>query len=623
MTAYQHGTGTGNANSHVYRDTTDGILGDGCLRIDVNPGVGTSQYLAWRFPLDTTWTSVSQGIGTNDCYIQFRLKVNQAWLDASIGGGGCKFVNIAGFDPAAPNSSASFTDHEIVMNNEGWGGYPRAYTRDIGGNVEHLYEDAGGGDFRMQSALAACLFSNTAGCWFFPVDEWFTVLIHVKIGTYGGTGGNLFEMWAAKATESSYTKLFETENFEIDSDAVYVGGPNGIWFLPYDTGRTGHATTVTAKYDQFVCSPNAIPVPLALTDTGPAYFTSQAAKSWANPLSGNTTMVAVKPSPDRGGSNFPKPAKILPWGGGTVAGKKSRVWGGGHGDDDGNEVYEVDWSVVAPQWARVFGPTTSTQNSDVYADGNPSSVHSAGNMASVGDESFMTGMRGYWQDGNTNGKVWKFASNAWSHIGTISGINISDALNGAAAYHSGTGLIYVVNQAGQTASINPTTGAVVAISTSELSGLTYEFHVAIWPSINALIAYRSGTNVLGVLNLAVGSPTWQACTTTSAPTFEEGAGLIWHEGSKGLLVWGHSANRQRIYKLAPPVTRPSSFADIVGQWRWSTHTLTGVTPTTADTHGTWGRFGLVPGLSALHDGISLVNAVDSAASLAKIPKGGI
>lgn len=635
VTAYQHGTGTGNANSHVYRDTTDGILGDGCLRIDVSPGVGTSQYLSWRFPLDTTWTSVSQGIGSDHCYIQFRLKVNQGWLTASTGGGGAKVCNVAGFDPAAPNSSASFTEHEIVMNNESWGGYPRCYTRDTGGNVNHMYIPFGGADFRMQSALdngagvtpdsaRYCLFSDSAGCFFFTADEWLTLLLHIKIGTYGGTVGNEFDVWAARPTATSYTKLFENRNFEINSDATYSGGLNGIWFLPFDTGRTGHATTVTAKYDQLISSINMIAIPLALEDTsGPAYFLSQASKSWANPLSGSTTMVAVKPSPDRAGNNFPKPAKILPWGGGTVAGKKSRYWGGGHGDDDGNEVYEIDWDVAAPQYARVFGPTTTTQNSDVYADGNPSSVHSAGNMASVGDDSFMTGMRGYWQDGNTNGKVWKFSGNAWTHIGTISGITISDALNGAAAYHSGTGLIYVVNQAGQTASINPSTGAVVAISTSELSGLTYEFHVAIWPSISALIAYRSGSNVLGVLDLSVGSPTWQACTTTSAPTFEEGAGLIWHEGSKGLLVWGHSANRQRIYKLAPPVTRPSSFVDIVGQWRWSTHTLTGTTPTTADTRGTWGRFGLVPGLSAIHDGIALVNAVDSATSLAKIPKGGI
>lgn len=639
VTDYRHGAGTENANAHVYRDTTDGILGDGCLRIDVNPSVGTSQFLAWRFPLDSTWSSVTQGIGSDHCYIQFRCKVNQAWLTASTGGGGCKLVNIAGYNPASPNSSASFTNHEIVINNEGWGGYPRCYTRANDGSVNHLYIPFGGSDFRMQSALdngsgvtpdAAryCLFSDSQGCFFFTADEWLTILMHIRIGTYGGTSGNEFDLWAARAGDTAYTKLFENRDFEIDSDPTYTGGLNGIWFLPFDTGRTAHSTTVSVKYDQLISSSEMIPVPLALEDSaGPAYFLSQTAKTWSNPLSGNTTITSVKPSPDIDGGTFPKPATINPWSGGTVAGKKLRNWGGGHGDYAGNEVYQVDFEVSAPQWARVFGPTPAAQilSADVYADGNPSSVHSAGNMVSVGNDSYMTGMRGYWQLGNSNGKIWKFAgaTNTWSHIGTISGINISDALNGAAAYHSGNGLIYVTNQAGQVASINPSSGAVAVVTNNEFSGLSFEHHVAIWPSINALIVYRSASNLLGVLNLGVASPTWQACTTTTQPTLAAGAGIIWHEGSNGLLVWGHTSNTQRIYKLSPPVTRPASISDIVGQWRWSTHLLGGVTPTSAEPRGTWGRFGLIPALSARHDGIALVNAVDSATSMAKIPRGGI
>jgi hypothetical protein len=57
--------------------------------------------------------------------------------------------------------------------------------------------------------------------------------------------------------------------------------------------------------------------------------------------------------------------------------------GGGHSDYAGNEIYALGLEADAPAWQRVWGPTPNsqiTENSLVYADGNPAAIHTYGRL---------------------------------------------------------------------------------------------------------------------------------------------------------------------------------------------------------------------------------------------------
>lgn len=618
VTDYRHGAGTANSNNAVYRNPIGGILGDGCLRIDIAPGVGTSQYLAWRHTLNDLFTSVSEGFGTNDFYIQFRAKVNQAWLTASVGGGGTKLLNISGYDPQAPNSSASFTGHEIVIGNEGWGGFPRAYTRNNLGDVEHLYEDAGGGDFRMQSALATCLFSqtsvgNTTGCWNYPVDEWFTILIHVKVGTFGGTTGNLFEMWAAANDQSSYTKLFETENFEIDTDATYTGGHNGMWPSAFDTGRTSHTETVTVEYDQFIVSTATIPCPVPGTTAPleiPSWATTPFEGFWDT--IGNNVPDDVDPDPTGAAAyagttgfasitdNWNGAAFIVGYGvSGTLA-----IWGGGHNNYYGNEIPAIDLSTQ--DWALLTQPYPSTSfpisggwwpAHTGHPDGSPSVAHTYGFMHPYPPtNSFICLVR---QAVNTGASlsapaIFDFDTLKWRKGATYAGTGDPTEDDGGAAYDSIRKIVWT--RGGQTgaafASFDPlvdngdgTWGEWTQYADQGSESGTMLCHD---PNLDILIMIR-GVDSQSLYGINCSTPNTARTTLTQSnrPTLATRVGVVYSRKRKAFIVWDSGEN---IWELKKGVGSWSA-----ATWTWTNivHASNTVSPT-ANINGTYTKMQIAP-----------------------------
>ena len=65
------------------------------------------------------------------------------------------------------------------------------------------------------------------------------------------------------------------------------------------------------------------------------------------------------PSPVPWGDAGPS-SIMLAWSGGTLDTKRNRllVWGGGHGDYAGNELYAFDLNNL--QWSRIWGPTPNS-----------------------------------------------------------------------------------------------------------------------------------------------------------------------------------------------------------------------------------------------------------------------
>jgi Kelch motif len=86
----------------------------------------------------------------------------------------------------------------------------------------------------------------------------------------------------------------------------------------------------------------------------------------------NSRLIDVAPSHSPGGSS----AKVVAWSGAALDTKRSRllVWGGGHSDYAGNEVYAFDLTTLA--WQRLTDPSVADRaRTPLYPDGQPRARH--------------------------------------------------------------------------------------------------------------------------------------------------------------------------------------------------------------------------------------------------------
>lgn len=116
---------------------------------------------------------------------------------------------------------------------------------------------------------------------------------------------------------------------------------------------------------------------------------------------------------------------ISAWGGGVIDTGRGRLmlWGGGHGDYWGNEVYAFDLQSLA--WSRVWGPSDDAQipsggTHEVYDDGSPGSRHTYSGLSYVPapvDAMFAMG-GSLWQSGSFSSATWRYdiGSSSWTRM---------------------------------------------------------------------------------------------------------------------------------------------------------------------------------------------------------------
>lgn len=111
------------------------------------------------------------------------------------------------------------------------------------------------------------------------------------------------------------------------------------------------------------------------------------------------------------------------WSGAALDGSRGRllVWGGGHADYKGNEVYAFDLGTLA--WSRLWGPTPHAQipaggTHEQYDDGSPGSRHTYSGLAYVPapTDALLSFGGSLWQSGNYGQGVWSFgfAAGKWT-----------------------------------------------------------------------------------------------------------------------------------------------------------------------------------------------------------------
>lgn len=179
-----------------------------------------------------------------------------------------------------------------------------------------------------------------------------------------------------------------------------------------------------------------------VTDTGPTMIscfllsllwvlTPGAATGQSHPLDSlqagqwyevpNSKLSSVYPNPIPPGN----PVDImLAWNGGAFDTKRNNliIWGGGHGNYGGNEIYTFNINTLT--WSRAWGPSSTIPDpvpsacNEVYGDGNPASRHTYSSIEYIPsiDRLFNQGGSLWCQNGSPSGATWlfNFSTGAWT-----------------------------------------------------------------------------------------------------------------------------------------------------------------------------------------------------------------
>jgi hypothetical protein len=282
-------------------------------------------------------------------------------------------------------------------------------------------------------------------------------------------------------------------------------------------------------------------------------------------------------------------AVINSWCGGAFDTKRDRlyVWGGGHGNYAGNEVYGFDMNEL--RWYRLTDPSPVPSSGVLNADGTPMTRHTYDYLAYLPSEDVMvvSGGAAFWQLRNYGApssevnRVWFFhpSSNTWTYSGTTeaSGVYTSTAVdaNGklwsiqgssssghlwsyAPASGSWTKHSYVQVYDDVNAEIDPVEGVLVFVGNGKARRFWLDERSALDPDDpwkeKAESFSLSGAGPVG---------------SVKAP------GLAYHPGSGRLVAWGGG---RTVYSLDTDT------------WQWAAHQSAGSDPGSPTPTGTYARW---------------------------------
>lgn len=648
VTSYTH---SGASSVNVVHDPADGVIGDGCLRINV-PSTAGADSGAWRAPLNAAWTADGQGFGASEFYIQYRVKFGANRLTPSSGGGGFKVMNLAEYKFSSPNSSQSHTGNEIVMNNGYWYGVPLMYREHpstgptdlnfVDGNGIHLQTAVDNGAGVSDPYARYCLYqsgSASAGCYPWYVNEWLTIYLRLKIVSYGGSGaGNELDMYIARDGETNYTQLQNFRDFVIGSDSAVPNGVNGIWFLPYDTNRTSASYDTYHKYDQLIVStqPIACPQARALGDA-PSWFTSLAEKTWATPVSNWIGASGVKdPLADSTNAGTSGHHSVYDAYNGLVTDQAIKTIGamanGGHNDYYGNEVYALDFRQSSPAWVRLRDASTHTGSGSLtkFADGRPCSLHTGTSLAGYNGVWCITGMTATNYLGYSPAQQWwKFdavGTKDWIDMGTGYSSASSGAMGRTGLYdpvtdefvsiHGGNFTPSIQYVSRLTGTINASNNNALDIGNNMIAAIDYTHRI--------LIAYdgSGGGNRYFWRKLSDRTGAWNGPIAATNNIIPYAQTFVWHAASNGFLSYDRSSGA--ITKLTPTYNGSGDLTALA----WTSHAKAGGTnppaPFTSNGSSLYSRCGIIDDMG---NGQSMFFAVPAYQSpdvwVMKLPVGGV
>jgi len=279
---------------------------------------------------------------------------------------------------------------------------------------------------------------------------------------------------------------------------------------------------------------------------------------------------------------------IDPWCSGAFDTKRNNliVWGGGHSDYSGNEIYVFNLDSL--KWTRVNNPSNPPATDVAYAaDGGPCSRHTYNYIQYVPavDRFCSFGGAGFWQSGQTGTNTldaFNFDTKTWGQFTTVP--NCGGGLGSISAVDAGTGYAWYhgTNSYSWLAHWNPVSNVwTLHGKTWEMEDLNYTHTAAIDPKRHKMVAVGSGTVLVWNLEPDTGYIFFSQ-TSTSGATGIVGAGapgVEYDPRSDKIVAWSGGSS---VYTLD------------MDSHVWTQHSGTGATPTSAASNGTFGRFRYSP-----------------------------
>jgi len=285
------------------------------------------------------------------------------------------------------------------------------------------------------------------------------------------------------------------------------------------------------------------------------------------------------------------------------------IFGGGHGDYAGNEIYLLELNKATPTMTRITDPSPNVGDPGTgigaYPDGLPGSSHSYDwpVYAPNTDELIRMTSSTIYQNRTDGGDViWRYnmaqadadkyqrALNGWSRTGTLS-TAINGDNRGSVAYNSRDGLVYLLNSGtGDIGTYNPLTGAITKLADVGTLGTYVVGDISPDWSTNGFYAAQSTTGfwVIDLSNGVVGTPGF------TSPGFDRDP-FTYDPVNNAFWSWSGGNTLFRYDVPANPLT---------DTWNRTSVATNGVAlPASPQGNGTYGRMRYIPGFH----GLALVN----------------
>jgi hypothetical protein len=317
----------------------------------------------------------------------------------------------------------------------------------------------------------------------------------------------------------------------------------------------------------------------------------------------NSRISSVLPNPVPPGD----PATLIEaWSGGALDSTRSRliVWGGGHNDYGGNEIYVFDVNILT--WSRTWGPSSNipplygSTCSNTYSDGNPVSRHTYGGLSYLPatDRFWINGGSRYCGGGAGGVDTWEFsfATRTWTQRG-----NAPDGtLGNVAAYDAQTGHVFMRGYR-DFMEYNPTSGTWTVRGEYGPGESSDAMTAAVDPTRRLFVEIGEGR--LRVWNLSNFGYTEPAGTGCSSLKNARAPGFSFDSTIRKFVGW---AGGSTVYSLDPT------------NWSCTAHAAANnVTPSAPASHGTYGRFQFIPAKNAY----VVVNSIDTNVYFYKLSAG--
>lgn len=276
------------------------------------------------------------------------------------------------------------------------------------------------------------------------------------------------------------------------------------------------------------------------------------------------------------------------WNGGAYDTKRDRliIWGGGHGDYGGNEIYVFDINTLT--WSRIWGPSSNIPAvggscSETYSDGNPASRHTYDGLVYLPtlDKFWASGGSLYCGSGGGSSGTWMFdfTTSTWTRKANALGGQVTAMSD----YDPSTGLVYSMVQSGTLGAYNPNTDAWAnrgnGTGWAEFDpARTMIYH----PGKKILLIIGGGGTLTYDMTQSKPSPQTLSTTGGSAIVSVQGPGLAYDPTIGRIVAW--SGGGSDVYSL-----------DVnTGTWTKYTATNSVIPPSPSDTKGTYGRWRYIP-----------------------------